>query len=96
VSAAVLQQLAKLGEAGAFGPEEVHVLVAAFEAAWGSVMSSGAPFSEPAYRDTAREILAKAIIQAAKKGEYDERKLSDAALLQLSRANLRRSRGNPN
>ena len=53
-----------------------------------------APFSEPAYRDTAREILAKAIIQAAKKGEYNQRKLSDGALLQLSKANLRRSRGN--
>jgi len=87
----MLQQIAKLGEDGTFGPEEVRVLVGAFDAAWGSVMSSGAPFSQPPYRELAREILAKAIIQAAKGGERDERKLCDAALLTLSRANLRRS-----
>jgi hypothetical protein len=90
----MLQQIAKLGEQGAFDPEEVRVLVAAFDAAWASVLASGAPFAEPGYHEAARGILAKCIIQAAKNGERDRRKLSDAALLQLSKTNLRGSRTN--
>lgn len=89
----MLQQIAKLGEEGAFGPEEVRILIAAFDAAWASVVASGAPFAEPAYHDAARTILAKCIIQSAKSGERDQRRLSDAALLQLSKTNLRGSRG---
>jgi hypothetical protein len=85
----MLQQIFKLGEDGTFGPDEVRVLVAAFDAAWTSVKTSGAPFAEPRYQDTAREILARAIIQAAKAGERNERALTEAALLQLSKANLR-------
>jgi hypothetical protein len=90
----MLQQIAKFGEEGTFAPEDVRILVAAFEAAWSRVQASGAPFSEPNYRDRAREILAKSIIQAAKHGERDERALSEGALLQLSKTNLRRPRPN--
>jgi hypothetical protein len=89
----MLQQISKLGEEGAFGPEEVRILIAAFDAAWASVIASGAPFAEPIYHDAARTILAKSIIQSAKGGERDQRRLSDAALLQLSKTNLRGSRG---
>jgi hypothetical protein len=88
--AAMLRKLSELGEAGAFGPDEVRILVAAFDAAWETVKASGAPFSEPDYEETARDILAKWIIYAAKIGERDERMLTEGALLQLSRANLRR------
>jgi hypothetical protein len=86
----MLRKLSELGEEGVFGPEEIRILVAAFDAAWEAVKSSGAPFSLPDYEETARDILAKYIIYAAKNGERDERTLTEGALLQLSRANLRR------
>jgi hypothetical protein len=85
----MLQQIAEFGEIGAFGPEEVRVLVAAFEKAWASVEASRAPFSEPDHRERAREILAKQIIQSAEAGERVAA-LTEAALLQLSKTSLRR------
>jgi hypothetical protein len=86
----MLQQIAKFADVGAFSPEDLRVLVAAFERAWASVEASRAPFSEPDYREYARETLAKQIIQSAKAGERDVGALTAAALLQLSKAPLRR------
>jgi hypothetical protein len=86
------QQIAKLGYDGVFTPEDVRILVAAFDAAWTSLMSSGAPFSEEHHQEVAREVLAKAVIRAAQGGESDERRLKEAALLELSKANLGRPR----
>jgi hypothetical protein len=65
---------------GAFFPEEVQVLVAAFDDAWARLQSSGAPFVE-------REILAKHIIMAAQRGERNPRQLADDALF-LARHSL--------
>ena len=84
----MLQKIAEYGE-GAFAPEEVRILVAAFDAAWPSVLSSGAPFAQPAYHERARDTLAMSIILDAKCGESDERKLTDGALLRLSKIKLR-------
>lgn len=64
----MLQLIAKLGEQGTFDPDDIRILGAAFDAAWTTVQSSGAPFSEERYSERAREILAKAIILAAKLG----------------------------
>ena len=86
----MLKQIAKSGED--FSPEEIRTLVAAYDAAWASVKSSGAPYSEDHYQAAAREILAKTIIQAAKGGERDKRCLRDVALLELSTATLRKPR----
>jgi hypothetical protein len=91
----MLQQIAKLQEVGAFSPEDVRVLIAAFDQAWASVAASRAPFSEPEQHERAREILAKAIIQSAKAGERDVGALAAAALLQLSNAPLRRNPQTP-
>jgi hypothetical protein len=91
----MLRNLFELGEKGAFSPEEVRILVTAFDAAWEAVKSSGAPFSEPNYEETARDILATSIIYAANNGERDQRSLTEGALLQLSKANMRRQRPNP-
>jgi hypothetical protein len=91
--AAMLRKISELGEEGAFGPEEIRILVAAFDAAWGTAKASGAPFSDPDFEETARDILAKSIIYNAKLGERDERALTAAALLQLSKANMRRQPG---
>jgi|HubBroStandDraft_6_1064221.scaffolds.fasta_scaffold90701_3 hypothetical protein len=88
----MLEHLAKSGHEGVFSPEEIRILVAAFDAAWASAKASGAPITEDRYRDTARNTLAKAIIQVAIDGERDERRLKDAALLALSKTSLRSPR----
>jgi len=73
---------------GAFFPEEVQILVAAFDDAWARLQSSGAPFAEEAYAPAAREILAKRIIMAAQRGERNPRQLTDDALFHLARQSL--------
>ena len=69
---------------GLFFPEEVQILVAAFDDAWAKLQSSGAPFAEEAYAPAAREILAKRIIMAAQRGERNPRQLTDDALFHLA------------
>ena len=59
---------------GAFYPEEVQILVAAFDDAWAKLQSRGAPFAERAYARAAREILAKRIIMAAQRGERNRQR----------------------
>ena len=85
----MLQKITEHGEGCTFAPEEVRILVAAFDAAWASVLSSGAPFAQPAYHQRARDALAMSIILDAKCGERDERKLTEGALFRLSKTNLR-------
>jgi hypothetical protein len=47
---------------GAFDPDEVRILVAAFEKAWASVQTSGAIFETDGKAAAARAILAKHIV----------------------------------
>ena len=75
---------------GAFDPHEIRILVAAFDKAWESVQASGAIVdTDTRGAESAREILAKHIIEAAKHGERDQGRLRDGALLALTRSNLR-------
>jgi len=71
---------------GAFDPETVDILISAFEDAWASARSSGAPLVGEDYAARSREILAKSIIETASGGKRDRRKLTEAALLQLSKS----------
>jgi hypothetical protein len=80
--------LAKFGIA--FTPEAVKVLTAAFDDAWFQLMASGAPYSAPEYAEAARTHLAKSIIVAAQRGEWDPKKLCDDALIYLSQQRLSR------
>ena len=73
---------------GAFDPNEVHTLVAAFDKAWEAVQASGVIYTE-AKAEAARAILAKHIIAAAMHGERDHARLRDGALLALAQSNLR-------
>ena len=73
---------------GVFDPDQVRTLVAAFEKAWASVQASGAIFDTDTKAESARAILAKHIIAAAKQGERDQGRLHDGALLALTRSNL--------
>ena len=74
---------------GAFDPDEVRTLVAAFEKAWASVQASGAVFDADAQAELARSTLAKHIIEAAKQGERDQGRLRDGALVSLAKSDLR-------
>jgi hypothetical protein len=57
----MLRKLSELAEEGVFGPEEVRILVAAFDAAWEAVKAGGGPFSDPEYEEIVRDILAKGL-----------------------------------
>jgi hypothetical protein len=74
---------------GAFGPHEIRTLVAALDKAWESIQASGATFTTGAHAESARAILAKHIIDAAKQGERDQQRLRDGALLAWAQSNLR-------
>jgi hypothetical protein len=64
---------------GVFGPDEVHIVVAAFDKAWETVQASGVRYPE-AKAEQVRAILAKHIIAAAMNGERDLGRLRDGAL----------------
>jgi len=72
---------------GAFDPNEIRILVAAFDKAWESVQARGAISGAEA--ESARAVLAKHIIAAAKDGERNHGRLRDGALLALAQLNLR-------
>jgi hypothetical protein len=73
---------------GVFDPEDIRILVAAFDKAWDTVQASGVTFDTTAKAEIARAILAKHIIAAAKAGEYDQGRLRDDALVALAQSNL--------
>jgi len=79
----------KLGKDTVFDPEDVTILVGAFDTAWKSVQASGSEYSAERFATQAREILAKHIIDAAEHGERDQRQLAAGALLKLSHSNLK-------
>jgi len=78
----------RLEAEGVFDAAAIGILTAAFDEAWQTLMSSGAPFAEERYRESARLILAQHIIQLARLGERDKGKLAQSALLEVSRAKL--------
>jgi hypothetical protein len=74
---------------GVFAPDDIRILVSAFDKAWEAVLASGVVFDTKAQTDIARAILAKHIIAAAKDGEFDQGRLRDGALVSLAKSNLR-------
>jgi hypothetical protein len=85
----VLRIIKTHGEEGSFQPEEVLVLVAAFDEAWQGLEGSGVHFASDDERQQARNKLGKYIIDEAKKGERDEAVLCDIALRAYSQSVLR-------
>jgi hypothetical protein len=84
----MLIYLEKHGEP--FGPEEIAILVGAFDKAWRTVVKSGAYLDDQA--GSSRDLLAKRIIETAKAGERNERALCDDALAHLTEASLKKMR----
>ena len=74
----------------AFDPDAVKILTAAFDDAWARLQTSGAPYAMHEYTEAARTHLARYIIGAARRGEWDQRKLADGALLYLAQQKLSR------
>ncbi len=73
----------------AFDPDAVRILTAALDDAWQSLQTSGASFASDDHAKTTWEILAKHIIEMAKLGERDQRRLREDALVYLAQSNLR-------
>jgi hypothetical protein len=71
-----------------FDPDDMRILVAAFDKAWEAIQASGVIYPEDKV-ELVQAILAKHIIAAAKDGERDHGRLRDGALLALAQSNLR-------
>jgi hypothetical protein len=79
-------------DASAFDPETISILNDAFENAWQSLNSGGSNVHLGGHEQQTSEILARRIIDLAKLGERDPRRLRDAALAHLTEANIRKGR----
>jgi hypothetical protein len=79
-------------DASAFDPDSIRILSDAFEDAWQSLQTTGTTFHLDGHADQTPEILARCIIEVAKLGERDRRRLRDAALAHLAEANIRKAR----
>jgi hypothetical protein len=77
-------------DASAFDPSIIRILSDAFEEAWHSLQASGTTFHIDGSAEQVREILARCIIERAKRGERDGRRLRDAALVHLAEVNVRK------
>jgi len=75
---------------GVFGPDDVRVLVAAFDDAWRRLLDSGVEFGSERESKAMRDMLAKSVIEQARHGERDQRRLRDGALLHCARLSLKR------
>jgi hypothetical protein len=84
----MLQLIKKHGAEGAFPPDEVAMLVEAFEEAWADVLKSGAQLGSERRIEDARMALSRYIIDEALQGERDKRPLRDNALLHYTRSRL--------
>ena len=74
---------------GVFSPDDVRILVAAFDDAWRAVLASGIAFESERESKAVRDTLAKHIIEQARYGERDRRRLRDGALLQYAQSRLK-------
>ena len=70
----------------AFDSETTELLGAAFEAAWEKVKTAGSALAEGSEAALTRELLAKRIIEMAKRGERNPDRLVEIALDHLARS----------
>jgi hypothetical protein len=84
----MLELINKHAGEGVFQPEDLCILVVAFEQAWQHLKRSGVRFGSEYQREQARNTLGKYIIEEAKKGERDKRRLRDGALLLYTKSTL--------
>ena len=70
----------------AFDSEDTELLGAAFEAAWEKLNTAGSALAEGSEAALTRELLAKRIIEMAKRGERNPDRLVEIALDHLARS----------
>ncbi|HTV27946.1 MAG TPA: hypothetical protein VMF32_09210 [Xanthobacteraceae bacterium] len=68
----------------AFDPDQVEILVSAFDDAWDTIKRSGSTFASPRYERGAREIVAEHIVDLARRGVLDRQRLSAEAIAHLA------------
>jgi hypothetical protein len=73
----------RLASGRAFGPDEVRAICEAFDGAWAAMIAAGSPLVDPKQAPSARERLAKRIIDKAETGTFDVDTLRDDALAHL-------------
>jgi hypothetical protein len=81
----MMRMVALLAKA-AFDSEDTEVLGAAFEAAWEKLNAAGSALAEGSDAALTRELLAKRIIELAKRGERDPDRLVESALDHLAKS----------
>jgi hypothetical protein len=81
----VMRMVALLANA-AFDSETTELLGAAFEAAWEKANAAGSALAEGSDAALTRELLAKRIIEMAKRGERNPDRLVENALDHLARS----------
>ena len=74
---------------GVFSHDDVRILVAAFDGAWRSLLAKGITFESDRESKAVRDTLAKHIIEQARYGECDQRRLRDGAVLQYALSKLK-------
>ena len=79
-------------DASAFDPSTVRILSDAFEEAWQALRTTGTTSHTDGHAQQTREILARCIVEIAKRGERDQRRLRDAALAHLAETNVHGTR----
>jgi hypothetical protein len=79
----------RLEAEGVFDRDAVRILGQAFDEAWNTLVESGAQFADAAEQNAARDTIAKHIIQMARLGERDPKRLAESALLEFGRADLK-------
>ena len=77
---------------GVFDPDDVRVLAAAFDEAWRRLLDSGVKFASERESAAMRDAMARYIIEQARRGERDRRRLRDGALLHCARPTAQRRR----
>jgi hypothetical protein len=69
-----------------FSPDEVQILVSAFDDAWATTKRSASLFASARYEHGTREIIAKHIAELAKQGIMDRHPLCAAAITAVAGA----------
>jgi hypothetical protein len=85
----MLQIIAKHAGNAAFDPDEIAILVAAFDACWGRLLKSGVQYGSNHARQAARERLGKGIIESVMHGERDPVRLCEDAFLDMAKSDRR-------
>jgi hypothetical protein len=63
----------------AFAPETIEILAAALDETWERLEKSGSKLTRPAYSRVMREVVAKRIMELARRGEHDRKTLVEDA-----------------